>query len=202
MNDQYYDALLNVKTGGEQKGFNQSLHYHRYEATSYSALETLFNQYELKSDDQIVDFGCGKGRLNFYANYLFGVKAIGVEMNEKYYAQALRNLTDYAKRNKSSADKINFYCCLAEKYKVSPLDNRFYFFNPFSIQIFMKVVKNILRSLEENKRDIEVILYYGSSDYIFFLENHPLFNLKQHVPLPGLFEHNSNEAFFIYKLSY
>jgi hypothetical protein len=47
MNDQYYDALLNIKTGGDQKGFNQSFHYHRYEPTSYSALETLFNHYEL-----------------------------------------------------------------------------------------------------------------------------------------------------------
>ena len=202
MNDQYYDALLNIKTRGDQKGFNQSFHYHRYEPTSYSALETLFNHYELNSNDQIVDFGCGKGRLNFYANYLFDVKAIGVEMNEKYYSEAMHNLANYAKKDKNSADKIDFHCCLAEEYEISPLDNRFYFFNPFSIQIFMKVIKNILVSVEENKRDIELILYYGSNEYIFFLENHSLFDLKQHVPLPGLFEHNPNEGFLVYGLSY
>jgi hypothetical protein len=33
MNEQYYDALLNIKTTGEQKGFNDSFHYHRYEPT-------------------------------------------------------------------------------------------------------------------------------------------------------------------------
>ncbi|MEH7612983.1 SAM-dependent methyltransferase, partial [Gottfriedia acidiceleris] len=71
MDDKYYDNLLNIKTEGEQKGFNESFHYHRYEPTPYSALQQLFKQYILSNNDRIVDFGCGKGRLNFYINSLF-----------------------------------------------------------------------------------------------------------------------------------
>jgi len=44
MNEQYYDAVLHIKTVGEQKGFNKSMHYHRYEPTPYSGLDELLNQ--------------------------------------------------------------------------------------------------------------------------------------------------------------
>ncbi|WP_338787719.1 methyltransferase [Metabacillus sp. FJAT-53654] len=200
MKELFYDKLLNIKTGGDQKGFNKSFHYHRYEPTPYSALQHLLHHYELKSSDRIVDFGCGKGRLNFFINYLINTTVIGIEMNEDFYMEAVENLTRYLKKTKKSADKVHFHCCLAEEYQIDPFDNRFYFFNPFSIQIFMKVIKNILISVENTEREIELILYYVSKEYIFFLENHSSFELKKEVKLPGLYEHNPNERFLIYRL--
>lgn len=202
MKEQYYDDLLNIRTGGDQKGFNKSFHYHRYEPTPYSALELLFKNYQLKSTDHIVDFGCGKGRLNFYIHYLFQASVAGVEMNETLYEEAVENQTSYLKKYKSAKGKIQFHCCLAENYEIAPLDNRFYFFNPFTIPIFWKILNNILASVEESKREVDVILYYPSEDYIYFLENHTLFELKEEVHLPGLYEHNQNERFLIYRLSY
>ncbi|MBU8879646.1 SAM-dependent methyltransferase [Bacillus sp. FJAT-29790] len=202
MKEQYYDELLNIKTSGDQKGFNKSMHYHRYEPTPYSSLEQLFNKYELKSSDRIVDFGCGKGRLNFYINYLFNATVIGVEMNEIFYREAIENRSNYLKKTKKRIDKIQFHCCLAEEYQINPLDNRFYFFNPFSLQIFIKIINNILLSVEKLKREIELVLYYGSEDYIYFLENHTSFELKEEVKLPGLYEHNHFERFLIYRLAY
>ena len=89
---------------------------------------------------------------------------------------------------------------MAEEYQIDPLDNRFYFFNPFSIQIFMKVINHILFSKEEFERDIEVILYYASDDYIFFLENDTAFELKQEVKIPGLYEAVPYERFLVYRL--
>ena len=80
MNEQYYDAVLHIKTVGEQKGFNKSMHYHRYEPTPYSGLDELLNQYEIRSSDRIVDFGCGKGRLNFYMHHKCGASAVGIEL--------------------------------------------------------------------------------------------------------------------------
>ncbi|MEC1522487.1 methyltransferase [Neobacillus niacini] len=202
MKEQYYDDLLNIRTGGDQKGFNKSFHYHRYEPTPYSALELLFKNYELKSTDHIVDFGCGKGRLNFYIHYLFQASVAGVEMNETLYEEAVENQTSYLKKYKSAKGKIQFHCCLAENYEIAPLDNRFYFFNPFTIPIFWKIINNIIASVEKYKREVDVILYYPSEDYIYFLENHTLFELKEEVHLPGLYEHNQNERFLIYSLSY
>jgi len=200
MNEQYYDAILNIKTVGEQKGFNKSLHYHRYEPTPYSGLEILLDQYEMKSSDRIVDFGCGKGRLNFYIHHACGASAVGIEMNEMFYKEAMGNLERYAKKSRNSKDKIQFQCCLAQEYEIDPRDNRFYFFNPFSVQVFMNVINNILLSVEEVEREIEIILYYPSEDYIFFLENQTAFELKEEVRLPGVYERNGNERFLIYGL--
>lgn len=200
MNEQFYDALLNIRTVGDQKGFNQSLHYHRYEPTPYLALEQLFNQYELKSSDRIVDFGCGKGRLNFYIHYLFNATVVGVEMNESFYQEAVENRKKYLKRSKNSKDRIHLHCCLAEEYLIDPFDNRFYFFNPFSIQIFMKIIKNIFLSVEKSERVIELILYYPAKDYIYFLENDTSFELKEEVIVPNFYEQNPNERFLIYRL--
>jgi SAM-dependent methyltransferase len=200
MKEHYYDKLLNVKTGGDQKGFTSSLHYHRYEPTPYSALERLFDTYEIKSSDRIVDFGCGKGRLNFYIHHFFRSTVIGIEMNKVFYQEAVENRNRYVKKH-NRKDDLFFHCCLAEEYEIDPLDNRFYFFNPFSINIFMNVINNILLSMEKFERDIELVLYYPSEDYVYFLENQTAFELEVEVRLPGIYEKNSNERFLIYKLA-
>ncbi|MEH7127863.1 methyltransferase, partial [Neobacillus drentensis] len=179
MKEYYYDKLLGIKTGGDQNGFNKSFHYHRYEPTPYSALEELFNNYQLTSSDRIVDFGCGKGRLNFFIHYHFGSTVVGIEMNEEFYQEAIENQNSYLKKTKTIESPIHFYCCLAEYYQVDQLDNRFYFFNPFSIQIFMKTINNILLSVEKFQRNIELILYYPSEDYIYYLENDTSYDLKK-----------------------
>lgn len=201
MRETNYDELLNIETEGTQRGFNKSFHYHRYEPTPYSALEKLFAEYELISSDHIVDFGCGKGRLNFFIHYLFHSSVTGVEMNEKLYEDALENKANYLIKAKNKGE-IQFQCCLAENYEISPLDNRFYFFNPFTIPIFWKIINNILVSVEEFKREVDVILYYPSEDYIYYLENHTLFELIKEIQLPGLYENNANERFLIYRLAY
>jgi len=200
MKEYYYDKLMGIKTGGDQEGFNQSFHYHRYEPTPYSALEELFNNYKLTSSDRIVDYGCGKGRLNFLIHYLYNATVVGIEMNEDFFQEAIENRKSYFKKTTSSNDNIYFYCCLAEEYQVEPLDNRFYFFNPFSIQIFMKTINNILLSVEKSERNIELILYYPSEDYIYYLENDTSFELKKEIILPYVYEDNPNERFLIYQL--
>ncbi|WP_242225072.1 cyclopropane-fatty-acyl-phospholipid synthase family protein [Bacillus cereus group sp. BfR-BA-01380] len=202
MNEQYYDAVLNIKTVGEQKEFYKSLHYHRYEPTPYRALETLFTQYDLKSSDRVVDFGCGKGRLNFYIHHACGASAVGIEMNEAFYKEAMENRERYVRKTRNSKDKIQFQCCLAQEYEIDPRDNKFYFFNPFSVQVFMNVINNILFSVEQVEREVELILYYPSEDYIYFLDNQTSFELKEEVILPGLYERNSNERFLMYRLGY
>jgi SAM-dependent methyltransferase len=201
MKETNYDELLNIETEGNQRGYNKSFHYHRYEPTPYHALEKLFAEYELTSSDHIVDFGCGKGRLNFFIHYLFHASVTGVEMNEKLYEEAMENKANYLIKAKNKGE-IQFQCCLAEKYEINPLDNRFYFFNPFTIPIFWKIINNILVSVEKYKREVDVILYYPSEDYIYYLENHTLFELIKEIQLPGLYENNANERFLIYRLAF
>ena len=202
MDEQYYEKLLNIKTSGEQKIFNESLHYNRYEPTSYSALEILSKEYKFTEEDNIVDFGCGKGRLNFYINHFFDSTVTGIEMNTFFYKEAIDNKRDYLKKHKKKKDKINFLNCFAEEYNINPSDNKFYFFNPFSIQIFIKVIGNILISVEEYERTVDVILYYPSDDYIYFLENNTPFVLLNEIKLPYLYDNDPRHSFLVYRLEY
>lgn len=201
MKEQYYENLLNIKTVGKQDLEETSIHYNRYEPTEYSALNRLFNEYQLHNTDSVVDFGCGKGRLNFYINYFSGCKVTGIEMNKYFYKQALINKEKYLEKHNVSNEKVDFVCILAEKYNIKAEDNKFYFFNPFSIQIFMKVIDNIIGSVYENPRYVEIILFYPSNDYIFFLDNYTFFNLNKEVRLDN-FNNDSRDRFLIYKLAY
>ncbi|MGJ7912564.1 SAM-dependent methyltransferase [Neobacillus sp. LXY-1] len=199
MKEYYYDKLLNIKTGEEQQGFHKSFHYHRYEPTPYAALEELFKHYVLNSTDRVVDFGCGKGRLNFYLHHYFHTHVSGIEMDETFYRDAMENRNSYLHKTKSQPDKVQFCCCLAEEYEIHPQDNRFYFFNPFSVQVFRRIINNILLSVEKIEREVDLILYYPSEDYIYFLENHTAFNLVLEVQVPYVYQHNQNERFLIYR---
>ncbi|EKY28332.1 class I SAM-dependent methyltransferase [Clostridium celatum] len=202
MNDYYYEKLFNIKTTGEQQGFYESHHYNRYEATSYTALETLFKEYPIKNTDTIVDFGCGKGRLAFYANYFFGSTVTGIEMNSNYFDTCINNKKTYSKNSNKNKDKINFINIFAEEYKISNFDNKFYFFNPFSLQIFIKVLNNILISIENNPRSIDLILYYPSDEYIDYLDNYTAFVLKDEITISNFFKFDNRQKFLIYTFTY
>lgn len=202
MDEQYYEKMFNIKTSGEQKIFNESLHYNRYEPTSYNALEILSNQYKFTAEDSVVDFGCGKGRLNFYINHFSDSTVTGIEMNNFFYKEAIDNKRDYLKKHKKKQDRINFLNCFAEEYNINSSDNKFYFFNPFSVQIFMKVIGNILISVEKYERLVDVILYYPSDDYVYFLENNTPFVLYDEIRLPNLYDNDPRHVFLIYRLDY
>ena len=66
-------------------------------------------------------------------------------MDTKFYNQCIENKKGYLKKNKREKDKINFLCTLAQEYEINDKDNKFYFFNPFSIHIFMKVVEKYIK---------------------------------------------------------
>jgi SAM-dependent methyltransferase len=200
MYDKECDRLLRIKTVGTREWLHQSSHYNRYEATPYQALDEFFQVYELKNTDKLVDFGCGKGRLPFYIHNRFGVSVTGIEMSGQLYQEALENQTSYMQKGKQSNAFIRFERCLAEEYKVEAGDNRFYFFNPFSIQIFMTVIDNILLSVEQEKRTVDIILYYPTSDYIEFLENNTPFEIIKGVKVSGRYEQDPNEHFLVFRL--
>ncbi|KAA0546257.1 class I SAM-dependent methyltransferase [Bacillus sp. BGMRC 2118] len=195
-----YEKRLGIHTSGEQKGFLKSIHYHRYEPTPYVAIEELLRHYDIRSNDGVVDFGCGKGRLNFIIHYVCNATVTGIEMNEAFYQEALHNVESYKLKTRRRVNNLQFYCCLAEEYTINPQDTVFYFFNPFTVQIFIKVVNQILRSVEEVNRTVDIVLYYPSTDYIFYLDNETQFQLLKEIPLQTIFSGDENERFLIYQL--
>lgn len=122
-------------------------------------------------------------------------------MNNNYFDICINNKKNYLKNYNKEKNKIEFLNIFAEEYKISSTDNKFYFFNPFSVQLFMKVINNMLISLEKSPRDIDLILYYPSDEYIYYLENYTGFLLYKEIELPNLSINDKRQKFSIYRLT-
>lgn len=198
MAERKYEQLLNIRTSGMREWKNQT-HYNRYEATPYKALDELFKTYRLNKTDGVVDFGSGRGRVSFYIHNRFKVPVTGVEVNDKTFEEALDNKVSYRHKAKHIDAPIRFDFALAEQFEVDETDNKFYFFNPFSVEIFKKVVGNILKSVEKEKRTIDIILYYPTARYKEFISKNTPFKLLNKVRVPGA--QDRKEKFIIYRLN-
>lgn len=197
----FSDKKLGIKTEEIQLDGKDTYYNHRYEPTPYSVLDTLFNYLE---DTEIlaaihnsttVDCGCGSGRLSFYMAERFNNTNIGIELQEKFYNKALKNL------KKRPEDKITFLNISITDYSISKSDCIFYFFNPFSIEIFKSFVNKIIISQENCPRNIYFLLYYPLDDYIFFLEQHTDFTLFDELAAFENISKDRREKLCVYKLS-
>ena len=57
----------------------------------------------------------------------------------------------------------------AVEYKVPEQVDRFFFFNPFSLDLLKKVLARILESYYAQMRNIQLFFYYPSDEYIAYL---------------------------------
>jgi hypothetical protein len=194
-----FDSLLQVKTSGLREWKDGSIDYHRYEATPYAALEKLFRHYKVQPTDHIVDFGSGKGRVSFFMHYHFNVPVTGVEMNDLTFEESQINKALYTHKNRHLTAPIHFEFGLAEQYEIQPEENVFYFFNPFSVTIFKHVVRNILQSVKQHPRSIDLILYYPLPDYKKFLKKKTPFKIMNKVK--AYKKHGRHGKFIIYRLT-
>lgn len=190
------DKELGIHTEEVQIDGTGSFHCHRYEPTPYEVLEELFYHYTPKETDVIVDYGCGLGRLNFYIENRFSLVSTGVELADRYYEGALKNRETYF----GNKEKITFVQCPAQDYEVAPDETVFYFFNPFSISIFRRVMNRILFSWQKNPRELTLILYYPEDDVVFYIENHTAFKLEREFASGEEVYSDRRERFCLYRL--
>ncbi|PIC98448.1 MULTISPECIES: SAM-dependent methyltransferase [unclassified Sporosarcina] len=198
MQEQSMDKRLHIKTLGVKEWIHQSSHYNRYEATPYEMLDYLFTEHDLLKEGSLIDFGCGKGRVPFYVNHLFCLDTIGIEMNGVLHQNAMTNLMEYRQAFPKRPGSISFECCIAESYIIPADAVTFYFFNPFSLDIFRSVVQRILKSAENTPRALEIILYYPTDEYVYFMHRHPLFEKVAEIPITHLQIHDKAERFLVY----
>ena len=201
MTDQEMDKRLHIHTEGTIEILQSSAHYNRYEATPYAVLDELFESYPLNSNDHIVDFGCGKGRVPIYSAYRFENSATGIDLNGRLLQEAYSNLSEFRAGQKKIGGSIQFENQTAESYQVEPSQNVFYFFNPFSVEIFQSVIQNVMNSAEQYERVMDLILYYPTTAYIYFLEEQTPFERIEELPIPVLSEGNEDERILIYRLT-
>ena len=111
----------------------------------------------------VLDYGCGKGRVDFFLSYRTRAKTIGIEYDQRIYGDAMEN------RKTAVKSKAEFVLANAETYEVPIEVNRCYFFNPFSVEILHKVMARIIESYYEDPREIFLFFYYPSDEYIAYL---------------------------------
>ena len=194
----YSDTQLNIKTQQLANEFYDNHHLNRYEPTSYEHLEQLHHVFPLQPHDTVVDFGCGLGRLSFYFHHRYHCGTFGLDFNTRLIEQANQNLTQYTKHHPTTS--IHFTCLDATQYEPSCKDTIFYFFNPFSVHLFMSVYYNILTSFEQHPRLISIILYYPHPDYTLFLDYETSFELVHEIQLPQ-YQKDQRECFKVYQLA-
>ena len=180
--EQSWDKLLQIKTVGRDESHADEYH-HPYEPTDYRVLERLVVYGLIDEDDVVLDYGCGKGRVDFFLSYRTKAGTIGIEYDEHIYAGALENL-----RSVISRVKPQFVLANAETYEV-PLDvNRCYFFNPFSVEILHKVMARITESYYESPREMFLFFYYPSDAYIAYLMTVDQLDFYDEIECDDLFE--------------
>ena len=191
-----WDKLLQIQTTGrDETGADQ--YHHPYEPTPYSVLERLADSGLLGSGDVLLDYGCGKGRVDFFLSYRTKAATIGIEYDQRIYQIALENQnTAVAKA------KAEFVLANAETFPVPQDVNRCYFFNPFSTEILHKVMARILESYYENPRELFLFFYYPADEYVAYLMTVEELDFYDEIPCQDLFHGNDQrERILIFQLS-
>ena len=193
-NENTWEHLLKIKTSGRDDSEADPCHY-PYEPTPYSVLERLANSEYIGKRNVLIDYGCGKGRVDFFLSYQLRCKTIGVEYDERLYKAALRN-----KEAAVSGRTAEFVLANAERYTVPTEVDRFYFFNPFSLEILKHVLGKILASYYEKIREMKLFFYYPSDEYVSCLMQMEELEFEDEISCKDLFEvDNPRERILIFK---
>ena len=168
-----WDKLLKIKTTGRDDSRSDQYRY-PYEPTQYLVLERLANSGLISKKNTVLDYGTGKGRVCFYLSYQTRCRSVGVEYDERIFSAAESN----------------------REHAVSVL-----FFNPFSVEILQKVLARIYESYYENPREILLMFYYPSEEYISCLMTEEALMFVDEISTEDLFEvKNERERILIFSV--
>lgn len=195
-NENTWDKLLQIKTIGRDDSSSDQYRY-PYEPTPYCVLKRLTDSGLISKSDVVLDYGCGKGRVDFFISHQIKANTIGIEYDERIYQSAIEN-----QKTAVSKAKTEFVLARAEEYKVPAEVNRCYFFNPFSVELLRKVMARIIESYYENPREVLLFFYYSSDEYISYLMTVDELMFYDEIECGDLFEENDpRERIMIFSLT-
>ena len=195
-NENIWDKLLQIKTTGRDDS-NSDQYRYPYEPTPYSVLERLANSGLIWKKDVVLDYGCGKGRVDFFLSYQTRAKTIGIEYDERIYQAAIEN-----QKKAISGTRTEFVLTRAEEYEVPAEVNVCYFFNPFSIELLRKVMARIVESYYMNPREMTLFFYYPSEEYISYLMTVDELEFYDEIECGDLFGNNDvREQIMIFQIA-
>lgn len=194
-NEARWDKLLLVHTTGRDDTRADQYRY-PYEPTPYCVLERLANSGLIGKNNTVLDYGCGKGRVEFFLSYQVRCQSIGIEYDERICKKALQN-----SETAISSSRVTIELANAEEFSVPDRVDRIYFFNPFSLPILQKVLAKILESYYEKMRGIQLFFYYPSDEYISYLMTVEELVFSDEIDCRDLFPGNdSRERIVIFEL--
>lgn len=129
--------------------------YNGYTKTPEKHMERLLQSLDISyKDSRFLDIGCGKGAVLRVASRLPFQKVAGLELDE--------DLIRIARRNMQILGLNQVECIHANALEFDRYGefNVFFLFNPFSDDILSQVLDVMLKTLEENPRDIYIIYHH------------------------------------------
>lgn len=195
MKEEKWDKLLQIRTTGRDDSHADQYRY-PYEPTPYPVLERLANGGYIRKGNTLLDYGCGKGRVDFFLSCQTRCRSIGIEYDERIYEKAVEN------QNMSSVSgRVTFQAVDAGEFPVPESVDRIYFFNPFSLEILQKVISRIRDSYYEAPREILLFFYYPSDEYISFLMTVNELTFYDEIDCGDLYDgKDSRERIVIFKM--
>ena len=194
-NENRWDKLLQIHTMGRDDS-RSDLYRYPYEPTPYCVLERMANTGMIRKGNTLLDYGCGKGRVDFFLSAQTRCQSIGVEYDDRIYAKAMEN-----KKAAASGARTEFVLESAENFPVPVEVDRVYFFNPFSLEILRKAMARLLESYYENPREIQLFFYYPSEEYVSCLMTEEQLMFYDEISTEDLFEgKNTREKILIFSV--
>jgi SAM-dependent methyltransferase len=124
---------------------------HYYADSGGIELDKILGNFQIGSNDAILDFGCGKGgALISLSKYPFS-KISGVEISPELVKIAQNNIRKLKIKN------VGIACCDAADFKQLDEYNYFYFFDPFPCSVMREVLANIEKSIMAMPRRATII---------------------------------------------
>jgi SAM-dependent methyltransferase len=126
-----------------------------YLASGWFFLRRALKGCRITPEDVFVDFGSGMGRVVYLAarHYPFG-RVVGVEISQRFNDVAAENIARM--RGKLRCKNVELVTCDATEFVVPDDMTYAYFFNPFTNQVFRKVLDNVIASLDRRPRPITI----------------------------------------------
>ena len=195
INENKWDKLLRIRTSGRDDSRSDQYRY-PYEPTPYSVLERLAFSGYIGKKNMRVDYGCGKGRVDFFLSYQTRCRSIGIEYDERIFETAAEN-----QKTAVSAGRVKLVLQNAETYVVPETADRFYFFNPFSVEILRSVLERIRESYYEQPREMMLFFYYPSDEYVSHLMTMDELTFVDEINCRDLFDgENSRERILVFQI--
>lgn len=193
--DVFYENLLGIETLHNEKENYTRGHFAPYVPSSYHFLKMYFDSNPIGKNDCFVDFGCGKGRVSIFVNYLFQCSSVGIEYDIALHQKAVKNKEEYEAIY--GEQSIHFIYGNAETIPIEEKFNVFYFYNPFSVLIFSRVIRNILKI--KRSQSFDIIMFRPIKPYISVIESIKGFKLIKKEQFESSDSVRNDIEFYLYR---